>query len=147
MDIRKLKKLVELLEESNIDELEIREGEECVRLSRNRNAPPAPVQQAYVAAPAPVPAAAAAAAEPAAEELQGHVVRSPMVGTYYGAPAPGAKAFVTVGQSIKQGDVICIVEAMKMMNHIEADRAGTIGAILASDGQPVEFDQPMITIV
>lgn len=151
MDIRKLKKLVELLEESNIDELEIREGEESVRLSRNRNAS-IPVQQAYVAAPAPVAAVAAppvapAASEPADVELQGHVVRSPMVGTYYGASAPGAKPFITVGQSVKQGDVLCIVEAMKMMNHIEADRAGTVGAILASDGQPVEFDQPMITIV
>lgn len=151
MDIRKLKKLVELLEESNIDELEIREGEESVRLSRNRVAA-APVQQmmaAPVAAAAPAAAAPAPAstAEPVTEELQGHVVRSPMVGTYYGAPAPGAKPFVTVGQSVKQGDVLCIVEAMKMMNHIEADRAGTIGAILASDGQPVEFDQPMITIV
>jgi acetyl-CoA carboxylase biotin carboxyl carrier protein len=152
MDIRKLKKLVELLEESNIDELEIREGEESVRLSRNRNAPAMPAQQTYVAAPAPVatPAAApaaSAASEPADTELQGHIVRSPMVGTYYGAPAPGAKPFITVGQSVKQGDVLCIVEAMKMMNHIEADRAGTVGAILASDGQPVEFDQPMITIV
>lgn len=148
MDIRKLKKLVELLEESNIDELEIREGEESVRLSRTRVVA-APAQQTFVAAaPAPAPAApAASAAEPAAEEPQGHVVRSPMVGTYYGAPSPGAKPFVTVGQSVKQGDVLCIVEAMKMMNHIEADRAGTIGAILASDGQPVEFDQPMITIV
>lgn len=152
MDIRKLKKLVELLEESNIDELEIREGEESVRLSRTRVVA-APVQQAVVAAApvaAPAPAAAAPAAstdEPAAEALQGHVVRSPMVGTYYGAPSPGAQPFVAVGQSVKQGDVLCIVEAMKMMNHIEADRAGTIGAILASDGQPVEFDQPMITIV
>ncbi len=153
MDIRKLKKLVELLEESNIDELEIREGEESVRLSRTRVAA-APAQQVMAAAPvaaAPAPAAAAPAAastdEPAGEELQGHVVRSPMVGTYYGAPAPGAKPFVSVGQSVKQGDVLCIVEAMKMMNHIEADRAGTIGAILATDGQPVEFDQPMVTIV
>jgi len=153
MDIRKLKKLVELLEESNIDELEIREGEESVRLSRNRGVISTAVQAPVMAAaPAAAPVAAAPVAAPAAETpaapaIEGHVVRSPMVGTFYGAPAPGAKAFVAVGQSVKQGDVLCIVEAMKMMNQIEADRAGTIGAILVSDGQPVEFDQPMITIV
>ncbi len=153
MDIRKVKKLIELLEESNIDELEICEGEESVRISRNRGAVAmqAPVMAAPVmAAPPPAAAPAAAPVAPAGDAAaapQGHVVRSPMVGTFYSAPSPGAKPFVAVGQAVKAGDVICIVEAMKMMNHIEADRAGTIGAILATDGQPIEFDQPMITIV
>ena len=151
MDIRKVKKLIELLEESNINELEITEGEDSVRISRGvpmqAYAAPAPVAQ-QPAAPAPV--AAPAAAAPVAttpDELAGHVVKSPMVGTYYASPSPDSAAFVTVGSTVKAGDVLCILEAMKMMNQIEADRAGTIGAILAEDGEPIEFDQPLFTIV
>ncbi|HEX4881627.1 MAG TPA: acetyl-CoA carboxylase biotin carboxyl carrier protein [Porticoccaceae bacterium] len=148
MDIRKVKKLIELLEESNIDELEIREGEESVRICRHRFAAALPAAMAMPAvAAAPAPATTAAAAPPAAPELKGHVVASPMVGTFYRAPAPGAKTFVEVGQTVKAGDVLCIVEAMKMMNQIEADRAGTIGAILVEDGTPVEYDQPLVTIL
>ena len=149
MDIRKVKKLIELLEESNINELEITEGEESVRISRGvpmtAYAPPALAPAPVMAAPiavAPAPLAA-----PASAELVGHVVRSPMVGSFYGAPAPGSPAFVSVGQKVDTGDVLCIIEAMKMMNQIEADKAGTIGAILIEDGEPVEFDQPMFTII
>jgi acetyl-CoA carboxylase biotin carboxyl carrier protein len=150
MDIRKVKKLIELLEESNINELEITEGEESVRISRGAtvvaSAPvaPAPVMAAQpVAAPAPAPAAAPAASK----ELVGHVVRSPMVGTFYGSPAPGSPVFVEPGKAVKVGDVLCIVEAMKMMNQIEADKAGTIGAVLVEEGEPIEYDQPLFTIV
>ena len=145
MDIRKVKKLIELLEESNIDELEIREGEESVRICRHRFAPAA--LPAAVAMPAVAAAPAAVVPAAPAPGLKGHVVASPMVGTFYRAPAPGAKVFVEVGQVVKAGDVLCIVEAMKMMNQIEADRAGTIGAILAEDGAPVEYDQPLVTII
>jgi acetyl-CoA carboxylase biotin carboxyl carrier protein len=153
MDIRKVKKLIELLEESDIGEIEIKEGEESVRISRQSTlvaAAPAPVAAAPAPAPAPAPAAPAAASE--AEETaadttpSGHIIRSPMVGTFYRSPSPGSPAFVEVGQHVKVGDVICIVEAMKMMNQIEADKAGVIEAILVEDGQPLEFDQPMITI-
>jgi acetyl-CoA carboxylase biotin carboxyl carrier protein len=151
MDIRKVKKLIELLEESNINELAITEGEESVRISRGGPIAyaAAPVAMApAVAAPAAVAAAPAAAAPTAAaDELSGHVVRSPMVGSYYSSPAPGSPTFVKVGQTVAPGDVLCIIEAMKMMNQIEADKAGTIGAILLEDGEPVEFDQPMFTIV
>ena len=151
MDIRKVKKLIELLEESNINELEITEGEESVRISRGGPIAyaAAPVAMApAVAAPAAVAAAPAAAAPTAAaDELSGHIVRSPMVGSYYSSPAPGSPTFVKVGQTVAPGDVLCIIEAMKMMNQIEADKAGTIGAILLEDGEPVEFDQPMFTIV
>lgn len=150
MDIRKVKKLIELLEESNIDEIEIKEGEESVRISRNRIM----AQPQYIAAPvaaagpAPAPIAAAApASEPAAPAFNGHVVKSPMVGTFYRSPSPGSPAFAEVGKHVKVGDVICIVEAMKMMNQIEADKAGVIEAILVVDGEPVEFDQPLVTIV
>src|SRR5690606_5547641 len=148
MDIRKVKKLIELLEESNIAEIEIREGEEAVRISRNYtgNMPQMPIQQVLQAAapaPQPVPAAAPAREEPA---YKGEPVRSPMVGTFYRSPAPGAKAFVEVGQSVKATDIICIVEAMKMMNQIEAGRAGVVEAILVDDGQPVEYDQPLVII-
>ena len=154
MDIRKIKKLIELLEESNIGELEIKEGEESVRIARNSgtvqyvNAPmqgyaPAPSQQAAAPAPAAAPVAAApvAAAAPT-----GHSIKSPMVGTYYGAPAPGSPNFIEVGKAVKVGDVICIIEAMKMMNQIQADKAGVIEAILVQDGNPVEFDQPLVII-
>ena len=146
MDIRKVKKLRELLEESNINEIEINEGEESVRISRGGSivaapAAPAPVAAAPAAAPAPAPAVEAAPAAPT-----GHTVNSPMVGTFYRSPAPSAPAFIEVGKTVKAGDVICIVEAMKMMNQIEADKSGVIEAILVEDGQPVEFDQPLVVI-
>jgi len=152
MDIRKVKKLIELLEESNINEIEIKEGEESVRISRlSHNGPTQMVMPpAYaqpLAAPAPIAVAAPVASEPVAEEPAGHVVRSPMVGTFYRAPSPSSPAFIEVGKSVKAGDVICIVEAMKMMNQIEADKSGVIEAILVDDGQPVEYDQPLVTIV
>lgn len=152
MDIRKVKKLIELLEESNIDEIEIKEGEESVRISRNRpSAQPQFFAPPQMMAPTPAPAAAAAAAPAAAEAKPaapaGHVVKSPMVGTFYRAASPGSPPFVEVGKHVKVGDVICIVEAMKMMNQIEADKTGTIEAILVEDGQPVEFDQALVTIV
>jgi acetyl-CoA carboxylase biotin carboxyl carrier protein len=147
MDIRKVKKLIELLEQSNINELEINEGDESVRISRGGT--PVTYATAPVPAPvaAPVPEAAPAAAEAAAPEPAGHAVKSPMVGTFYSSPAPGSPAFVSVGQKVAAGDVICIIEAMKMMNQIEADKAGTIGAIMVEDGEAVEFDQPIVTIV
>ena len=154
MDIRKVKKLIELVEESGIDELEIHEGEESVRITRNSMVAAQPA--VYAAAPAfaapapaaPVAAAAApAAAEAAAPALKGTVVRSPMVGTFYRAPSPTSANFAEVGQTVKKGDVICIVEAMKMMNHIESDVSGVIDAILVENGQPVEYDQPLFTIV
>ena len=156
MDIRKVKKLIELLEESNIGEIEIKEGEESVRISRHGNQPAAPVAYAAPAAfaPAPVPAAAPSTAEaPAAEATAAAVapvadnaVLSPMVGTFYRAPGPEAPSFVEVGQTVRVGDVLCIVEAMKMMNQIEADRAGTVTAIHVENGEAVEFDQPLISI-
>ena len=148
MDIRKVKKLIELLEASDIAEIEIKEGEEAVRISRYSGAAPA-----IMPAPAaPVAAAAAAAPTPAEDKPvvaanSGHVVSSPMVGTFYRSPSPSSPAFVEVGTHVKAGDVVCIVEAMKMMNQIEADKAGVVEAILVSDGEPVEFDQPLITIV
>ena len=152
MDIRKVKKLIELLEESGIDELEIREGEESVRISRHSKTPAQPYYApapAPVAAPvaAPAPAAPVAAEAPSAPALNGHVVKSPMVGTFYRTPAPTSPAFVEVGKTVKVGDTICIVEAMKMMNHITAEKAGVVGSILVENGQPVEFDQPLFTIV
>ena len=154
MDIRKVKKLIELLEESNIGEIEIKEGEESVRISRYGNQPAAHV--AY-AAPAPVaPAAAPAAtsaeapaaesAAPATAPVADNAVLSPMVGTFYRSPSPEAPSFVEVGQTVRVGDVLCIVEAMKMMNQIEADRAGTVTAIHVENGEAVEFDQPLISI-
>ncbi|WP_237068601.1 acetyl-CoA carboxylase biotin carboxyl carrier protein [Microbulbifer guangxiensis] len=153
MDIRKIKKLIELLEESDIGELEIKEGEESVRISRGVSgaaqaaAPMTPMPAPAPAPAAPAPAAPAAAPEESVPALTGHAVKSPMVGTFYAASSPGAEPFVKVGQQVKVGDVICIVEAMKMMNQIEADKAGTIESILVEDGQPVEFDQPLVTIV
>ena len=154
MDIRKVKKLIELLESSDVAEIEIREGEESVRISRASKVAPAPIQyhSAPVAAPAPaaapVAAAPAAAAEPdTGKKVRGNVVKSPMVGTFYRAPSPSSPAFVEVGQHVKVGDVIGIIEAMKMMNQIEADHAGVVEAILAQDGEPVEFDQALVTIV
>jgi len=160
MDIRKVKKLIELLEESNIDEIEIKEGEESVRISRNgaaqamaagamTYAAPAPVQMApqQQTIVAPIAEAPAAAPEAQASSAAGHIVNSPMVGTFYRSPSPTSPKFVEVGQTVKIGDVICIVEAMKMMNQIEADKAGTIEAVLVDDGEPVEFDQPLVSIV
>jgi acetyl-CoA carboxylase biotin carboxyl carrier protein len=154
MDIRKIKKLIEMLEESDLAELEIKEGEESVRLSRFSTrqapmaAPVAPVHHAPVAAlPAPAATApAVAAAAPAAESPKGHVVRSPMVGTYYSSAAPGAPPFVKKGQQVKVGDTLCVIEAMKMFNQVESDYAGTVIEILVENGQPVEFDQPLYTI-
>lgn len=151
MDIRKIKKLIELVEESGITELEVQEEEGTVRISRAAPAvAPAAIQYAAapvapVAAPAAAPAPAAPAEAPAAE-ISGHQVRSPMVGTFYRSPSPEAKAFVEVGQTVKVGDALCIVEAMKMMNRIEADKAGVVKAILVNDGEAVEFDQPLIVI-
>lgn len=151
MDIRKIKKLIELVEESGITELEVQEEEGTVRISRAAPAVvPAAIQYAAapvapVAAPAAAPAAAAPAEAPVAE-ISGHQVRSPMVGTFYRSPSPEAKAFVEVGQTVKVGDALCIVEAMKMMNRIEADKAGVVKAILVNDGEAVEFDQPLIVI-
>jgi len=151
MDIRKVKKLIELLEESGIDELEIHEGEESVRISRHSKqvAMQQPFYAQAPAAPAPAPVAAAPVADaaPVAPKLNGTVVRSPMVGTFYRASSPESKPFADVGQSVKKGDILCIVEAMKMMNHIEAEISGTIESILVENGQPVEYDQPLFTIV
>ena len=154
MDIRKIKKLIELVEESGITELEVQEEEGTVRISRAAPAvAPAAIQYAaapvVAQAPAAAPAQAPATATPApaaSDELSGHLVRSPMVGTFYRSPSPEAKAFVEVGQPVKVGDALCIVEAMKMMNRIEADKAGVVKAILINDGDAVEFDEPLIVI-
>ncbi|RJT23597.1 acetyl-CoA carboxylase biotin carboxyl carrier protein [Buttiauxella izardii] len=156
MDIRKIKKLIELVEESGISELEISEGEESVRISRApANAGYPMMQQAYAApmyqpqpslAGAVAPAASPVMEAPAAAEVSGHIVRSPMVGTFYRTPSPDAKSFVEVGQKVNVGDTLCIVEAMKMMNQIEADKAGVVKAILVENGQPVEFDEPLVVI-
>jgi acetyl-CoA carboxylase biotin carboxyl carrier protein len=151
MDLRKLKTLIELVETSGIAELEIQEGEERVRITRAlapsahtvmMHAPMAPAPQ-----PAPVAAPVAPVSAPAvAEEPSGHVVKSPMVGTFYRAASPGAKAFVEVGDAVKEGDTLCIVEAMKLMNEIEADASGVVKAVLAENGQPVEFGQPLFLL-
>ncbi|EAA1215820.1 TPA: acetyl-CoA carboxylase biotin carboxyl carrier protein [Salmonella enterica] len=155
MDIRKIKKLIELVEESGISELEISEGEESVRISRTTANAGFPVMQQAYAAPmmqqpalsnAVAPAATPAMEAPAPAEISGHIVRSPMVGTFYRTPSPDAKAFIEVGQKVNVGDTLCIVEAMKMMNQIEADKAGTVKAILVESGQPVEFDEPLVVI-
>lgn len=150
MDIRKVKKLIELLEESGIDELEIHEGEESVRISRHSKQvaqQPIYAPAAQAAAPAPVAASAVEAEAPSCPKYTGTVARSPMVGTFYRAGSPDSEDFVSVGQTIKKGDVLCIVEAMKMMNHIEAEVGGVIDSILVDNGQPVEYDQPLFTIV
>lgn len=153
MDIRKIKKLIELVEESGIMELEISEGEESVRINRGSVAPAA-VQYSVPVQAAPAPVAATPVAAPtvasapavSAEEMSGHAIRSPMVGTFYRSPSPEAKPFIEVGQTVKVGDALCIVEAMKMMNRIEADKAGVVKAILINDGEAVEFDQKLIII-
>ncbi|MFN3750196.1 MAG: acetyl-CoA carboxylase biotin carboxyl carrier protein [Thiobacillus sp.] len=150
MDLRKLKKLIDLVEASGIAELEITEGEEKVRIAKSVAGQPmmmahAPQPQYFqAAAPAAAPAAAAAPAEDAVPE--GHIVRSPMVGTFYRAPAPGAKNFAEVGQTVNVGDTLCIIEAMKLLNEIEADQGGVVKAILVENGQPVEYGEPLFVI-
>jgi len=147
MDIRKIKKLIEIIEESDIAELEIKEGEESIRISRY-SAAPAPIT--YAPAPAsasPVTAATTVTAVPAAEEkITGHVVKSPMVGTFYRSASPGTKVFVEVGQSVLAGDTLCIIEAMKILNQIEADKSGIITQILVENAEPVEYGQPLFII-
>ena len=147
MDLRKLKKLIDLVEESGIAELEITEGEEKVRISRNNSTSAPAVATVTQVLPAAVAGATSAVAAPAeAPAPEGHVLKSPMVGTYYRAPTPGAKAFVEVGQSVTEGDTVCIIEAMKLLNEIEADRSGVIKAILVENGQPVEYGHPLMVI-
>jgi acetyl-CoA carboxylase biotin carboxyl carrier protein len=155
MDLRKLKKLIDLVEQSGIAELEITEGEEKVRISRGSVVPAAPVTMnvqaapAAAGAPAALPSAefAASAEQPAVDALPaGHVMKSPMVGTFYRASAPGAKPFAEVGQQVAAGDIVCIIEAMKLLNEIEADHAGVVKAVLAENGQPVEYGQPLFVI-
>jgi acetyl-CoA carboxylase biotin carboxyl carrier protein len=149
MDLRKLKKLIDLVEESGIAELEITEGEEKVRIARTLPGTQQMVMQPpqqIIAAPAPLVAAPAPAPAAAAPALDGHVVKSPMVGTFYRSNSPGGKAFVDVGQSVAAGETLCIIEAMKLMNEIESDAAGTIKAILVENGQPVEYGEPLFVI-
>lgn len=144
MDIRKIKKLIEIIEESDIAELEIKEGEESIRISRYSAAPAA---VAYAPAPvAAAPAAAAPAAAPAEEKIAGHVVKSPMVGTFYRSASPGTKVFAEVGQSVQIGDTLCIIEAMKILNQIESDKSGTITKVLVENAEPVEYGQPLFII-
>ena len=152
MDIRKIKKLIELLEESGLAEIEITEGEESVRIARVMQGAPVVTQYAaapppaMVAAPVPAPTPAAAEAPAAPATRNENLVTAPMVGTFYGSPAPGAKPFVEVGQEVRVGQVLCIIEAMKMMNQIESERAGKVVAVLAKNGEPVEFGQPLFAI-
>ena len=147
MDIRKIKKLIELLDESGVAEIEIKEGEESVRISRQMAGAPAAQYIAPAPMAAPAPAAAPAAEEPAAEaEISGHKVTSPMVGTFYRSPSPGTPSFTDVGKHVNEGDTLCIIEAMKILNQIEADKSGTVKAILVENGQPVEFGQPLFII-
>ena len=148
MDIRKVKKLIELLEESGIAEIEIHEGEESVRISRNSQHAPAVFSAPAPVAPAPAaaPAVAAPVEESASALPSGHQVTSPIVGTFYRSPSPTAKSFVEVGHSVNVGDTLCIIEAMKIMNQIEADKAGVVKAILAENGEPVEYGQPLFII-
>jgi acetyl-CoA carboxylase biotin carboxyl carrier protein len=144
MDIRKIKKLIEIVEESGIAELEIKEGEECIRINRYSSAP---VQQvAYTAAPIAAQAIQATAAAPVEEKITGHVVKSPMVGTFYRAASPGTKVFVEIGQAVTAGDTLCIIEAMKILNQIEADKSGVISKILVENAEPVEYGQPLFII-
>jgi acetyl-CoA carboxylase biotin carboxyl carrier protein len=157
MDIRKIKKLIEMIGDSDIAEIEIREGEESVRISRYSSvaaaAPTVSVMPATLPVAggmppmwAPQPTTGAAPAAQEADRLTGHIVRSPMVGTFYRSPTPGAKAFVDVGQRVEAGDTLCIIEAMKILNQIEADKAGTIAKIMVENGQPVEYNQPLFII-
>ncbi|MEL1265486.1 acetyl-CoA carboxylase biotin carboxyl carrier protein [Pseudoxanthomonas putridarboris] len=155
MDLRKIKKLIDLLEESNLAEIEIKEGEESVRLARTPKggyAVPAPVAQVEARAAAPMPmsspteASTGGSAKPSSNLPDGHVVRAPMVGTFYASPSPDKPAFVSVGQAVKAGETLAIIEAMKMFNPIEADVSGTVLSVLAESGQPIEFDQPLFVI-
>jgi len=149
MDLRKLKKLIDLVQESGISELEVTEGEEKVRIAKHYGAVAAPQQYyaAPVAAPAPgAPVVSSVNLDDEDELPEGHVVKSPMVGTFYRSPSPGAEAFVQVGQSVKQGETLCIIEAMKLLNEIEADASGVIKAILLENGEPVEFGEPLFVI-
>ncbi|MFD2112234.1 acetyl-CoA carboxylase biotin carboxyl carrier protein [Thiorhodococcus fuscus] len=151
MDIRKVKKLIELLEQSDVAEIEIHEGEESVRISRHGSASmpvymPQPMAAGAAAPVAPTSAVAAVTADEEDEELSGEIVRSPMVGTFYRAPAPGSKPFVEEGHSVKAGDTLCIIEAMKILNQIECDHSGTVKRILVDNGQPVEYNQPLFVI-
>jgi len=151
MDLRKIKKLIELVEASQVVELEVREGEETIRISRQGAiataiAAPLTAPPSMAAAPAAPHAAPSQSTAPAPEAPAGHTVTAPMVGTFYRAPSPGAKAFVEVGQRVAKGDILCIIEAMKMLNQIEADKDGTIKAILVENAQPVEYGQPLFVI-
>ena len=152
MDIRKVKKLIELLEQSNVAEIEIHEGEESVRISRHGGGAPLIFPQAMGMAMPAAPAAPALAASAASADddlldgLAGEIVRSPMVGTFYRAPSPGSAAFVEEGQQVKAGDTLCIIEAMKILNQIECETAGTLRRILVENGQPVEYNQPLFII-
>ena len=143
MDMRKVKKLIELIETSNIAEIEIHEGEESVRISRHGTLP---MPAAATVAPAAATAAPAPAEKEKPPELEGHIIHSPMVGTFYRAPNPGAKPFVNEGQSIDAGETLCIIEAMKILNQIESDKAGVVKRILVENGQPVEYNQPLFII-
>lgn len=155
MDIRKVKKLIELLEASDVAEIEIHEGEESVRISRTGSNPPSvitgiPQFSPQMAAPAtgetPAPSSITESAPPAAEEHSGHVVRSPMVGTFYRAASPGSKPFIEIGSNVKKGDTLCIIEAMKILNQIEADKSGTLTRVLVENGEPVEYNEPLFII-
>jgi acetyl-CoA carboxylase biotin carboxyl carrier protein len=153
VDIRKIKKVIELLEETGVAEIEIKEGEEALRISRfGTQVQMTHAQSAYAAAPAPAAIAAPAAAAPSSQasapaaRANEHIVTAPMVGTYYGAPSPGAKDFVAIGDEVKVGHVLCIIEAMKMMNQIESEFTGTVRAVLVKSGDPVEFSQPLFII-
>ena len=150
MDLRKLKKLIDLVQESGIAELEITEGEEKVKIVKGGvvsiSAPPVVAMPAAAPASAPAPAAAAPGGETREPGQEGHVVKAPMVGTFYRSPSPDAKVFVEVGQAVKEGDTICIIEAMKLMNEIEADASGVVKAILIENGQPVEYGQPLFIL-
>lgn len=146
MDIRKIKKLIEIIEESDIAELEIKEGEESIRISRYSAAPAAVAYAPAPVAGAPAAVAAPVAAAPADEKITGHVVKSPMVGTFYRSASPGTKVFAEVGQSVQVGDTLCIIEAMKILNQIESDKSGTVTKILVENAEPVEYGQPLFII-
>ncbi len=151
MDLRKLKKLIDLVQESGIAELEVTEGEEKVRIARvgqgGQFLSAAPPTMVHIPASAPAAAAAPALSAPVEEKIEGHVVKSPMVGTFYRAPSPGAKVFVEVGDTVSPGDTLCIIEAMKLLNEIEADHGGTVKQVYAENGQPVEYGEPLFLIV